>query len=120
MSRIRYSFSQPREKRKHYINAIDVETLLSRLPENSWARLRHVHFNDRSRGCRCLGYVNMGHREIAICALPPRVSLTRFLVHRTSTRLRTKSDAATVRSDDRSAMAGIGCSTVYVVRRLPS
>ena len=86
MSRVHYSFSQPREKRKHYINAIDVETLLSRLPETIWTRLRHVHFNDRSRGCRWLGYVNMGHREIAICALPPRVSLTRFLVHRTSTR----------------------------------
>ena len=27
-----------------------------------------------------LGYVNRGRREIAICALPPRVSLTRFLV----------------------------------------
>lgn len=27
-----------------------------------------------------LGYVNMGHREIALCALPPKMSLTRSLV----------------------------------------
>lgn len=27
-----------------------------------------------------LGYVNPGRREIALCALPPRISLSRFLV----------------------------------------
>ena len=27
-----------------------------------------------------LGYVDQGHREIALCALPPRMSLTGFLV----------------------------------------
>lgn len=54
--------------------------VLSRLPPDAYERLRAVHFNDRSRGARTLGYVNMGHREIAICALPPRISLSRFLV----------------------------------------
>jgi hypothetical protein len=44
-----------------------------------WRRLRGVHFNDRSRGARVLGYVNYGHREIALCALPPRVSFVRAL-----------------------------------------
>jgi hypothetical protein len=44
-----------------------------------WSKLRAVHLNDRSRGARILGYVTRGHREIAICALPPRISLTRFL-----------------------------------------
>ncbi len=53
--------------------------MLGRLPEEAYDRLLHVHFNDHSRGARLLGYVNMGHREIALCALPPRMSLTRFL-----------------------------------------
>ena len=85
MRQIRYSYTRPGEKRRHYINVDDVETLLSRLPEALWSRLRAVHFNDRSGGCRLLGYVNMGHREIAICALPPRVSMTKFLAHPGST-----------------------------------
>ena len=50
-----------------------------RLPDTVWSRLRAVHFNDRSWGRRRLGYVNAGRCEIAICALPPRVSLTKFL-----------------------------------------
>lgn len=33
-------------------------------------------FQRPSRGNRTLGYVNRGRREIALCALPPRVSLT--------------------------------------------
>ncbi len=80
--RIHYSYSRPGEKRRHYLNEDDVEVLLSRLPEELWARLRAVHFNDRGWGCRKLGYVTMGFREIAICALPPRVSLSRYLIHR--------------------------------------
>jgi len=85
MHRIKFNTLKPGEKRQHYLAQEDVETLLSRLPEELWSRLRAVHFNDRSRGSRWLGYVNMGHREIAICALPPRVSLTRFLCHPRST-----------------------------------
>lgn len=53
---------------------------MTRLPEETWQRLGSIHFNDRSRGARVLRYVNRGHREIALCALPPRISLTRFLV----------------------------------------
>jgi hypothetical protein len=44
------------------------------------SHLRAVHFNDRGRGARTLGYVNRARREIALGALPPRISLTRFLV----------------------------------------
>jgi hypothetical protein len=84
MREIKFSFSRTGEKRKHYLTEEDVKVLLSRLPDETWERLRAVHFNDRGRGCRMLGYVNMGHREIAICALPPRVSLTRFLVYPSS------------------------------------
>jgi hypothetical protein len=32
-----------------------------------------------------LGYVNQGHREIALCALPPRIGLTAALVKGQST-----------------------------------
>jgi hypothetical protein len=83
MPKVKYNTLRPGEKRKHYIDGRDVDVVLSRLPTELWSRLRAVHFNDRGRGCRCLGYVNRGHREIALCALPPRVSLTRFLVRGT-------------------------------------
>jgi hypothetical protein len=79
MSRITYSYQRPGELRKHYLGEHDVEVLLGRLPPGLWGRLRAVHFNDRGIGVRRLGYVNRGRREIAICALPPRVSLARFL-----------------------------------------
>ena len=79
MAKIKYSETRPRSDRRHYVNREDVEVILDRLPPELWSRLRAVHFNDRSRGVRCLGYVNRGRREIALCALPPRVSLTRFL-----------------------------------------
>lgn len=59
-----------------------MRVLLSRLPHELWAMTREVHFNDRARGRRRLGYVNMGHREIAICALPARVGLSAFFACR--------------------------------------
>ena len=34
-----------------------------------------MHFNDRAFGNRWLGYVNRSRCDIALCALPPRVSL---------------------------------------------
>lgn len=83
MPRIKYNTIRPREKRKHYIDGRDVDVVLARIPPEVWSRLRAVHFNDQGRGCRWLGYVDCGRREIAISALPPRVSLTRFLVHGT-------------------------------------
>ena len=55
--------------------------VLSRLPEEVYSRRRMVHFNDRSWGVRTIGYTTKrGKKEVALCALPPRVSLTRFLV----------------------------------------
>jgi len=78
--RIKYSYTRPRELRRHYLNEHDVQVLLGRLPSEVWSRLQAVHFNDRSRGVRCAGYTTRGRREIAICALPPNVSLTRYLV----------------------------------------
>jgi hypothetical protein len=72
--RIKFSCSMTHAGRVHYITPDDVRILLSRLPAKLWERLRGVHFNDRSRGKRVLGYVNMGHREIAICAIPASVS----------------------------------------------
>lgn len=80
MPGIRFSSSPAGCDRRHWLTEDDIRVVLSRLPADAYTRLRAVHFNDRSRGARTLGYVNMGHREIAICALPPRMSLTRFLV----------------------------------------
>jgi len=80
MRRIKFSSSGTDGKRKHYLRDIDVEIILSRLPKELWSGLRAVHFNDRSFGARTLGYVTAGRKEIAICALPIGVSLTRFLL----------------------------------------
>jgi hypothetical protein len=80
MPRIRFSTSPAGGDRRHWLTEDDIDVLLSRLPAETYERLRAVHFNDQSRGARTLGYVNRGRREIAICALPPRISLSRFLV----------------------------------------
>ena len=79
MSKIRFTYSDVGCDRRHYLSEPDVLIVLSRLPEEAWHRLRAVHFNDKSWGTRQLGYANPNGREISICALPSRVSLTRFL-----------------------------------------
>ena len=77
---IRFTSSPAGCDRRHWLTEEDVRVVLSRLPAETYHRLRAVHFNDQSRGARTLGYVSRGRREIAMCALPPRLSLTRFLV----------------------------------------
>ena len=77
---IQFSVCAPRGNRVHQVTEEDVRVVLSRLPAEVWGRLRAVHFNDQSWGARWLGYVDRGRREIALCALPPRISLSRFLV----------------------------------------
>jgi hypothetical protein len=76
LSRIKFSLSIPGGDRIHYVNADDVQVVLSRLPFELWHRLRAVHFNDPSGGRRLYGYVNCKLREISLCALPPRMGLT--------------------------------------------
>lgn len=76
---VRFSISPPGGDRVHYISENDVRVVLRRLPAELWRRLRTVHFNDSARGPSILGYVNRGRREIALCALPPRIGLTRAL-----------------------------------------
>jgi len=76
---IKFSMLPPGADRVHYVTEEDIRIVLSRLPVNLWHSLRTVHFNDRSRGARVLGYVNRGRRDIALCALPPRMSLIRAL-----------------------------------------
>ncbi len=80
LSRIKFSLSPPGADRIHHVSEEDVRVVLSRLPLELRDRLRAVHFNDRSRGARVFGYVTRGHREIALCAMPPRMSLTAALV----------------------------------------
>ncbi len=78
LKRITFSVSPTRAGRIHYLTAEDVRVLLGRLPENLWERLRAVHFNDQGIRRRLAGYVNRGHREITICALPAAVSFTPY------------------------------------------
>src|SRR5688572_27044828 len=81
MSKIKFTYSYIYCDRKRYISEEDVKTVLCRLPKELYQQLRVVHFNDRSWGARTLGYTTKrGRKEISICALPPRISLTRFLV----------------------------------------
>ena len=80
MRDVRFSVLVPGADRVHHITPQDVSVVLSRLPVELYGRLRSVHFNDRSFGVRGLGYVRAGRRELGLCALPPRISLTRFLV----------------------------------------
>lgn len=80
LENIKFTSAKTYCDRAHVLTKEDVLVVLSRMPEETWQRLREVHFRDDSRGVRTLGYVHYGHREISLCALPPRVSLTRFLV----------------------------------------
>ena len=75
MRDIAFSYHQPPGARRHFVTEEDVRVVLERLPGSVSKRLKAVHFNDRGRGKRCLGYVRRGRDEIALCALPPRVSL---------------------------------------------
>jgi hypothetical protein len=77
---VRFTVSPACGDRVHHVTADEVRVVLSRLAPEVRDRLRSVHFNDRGRGARVLGYVNRGRREITVCACPPRMSLTRFLV----------------------------------------
>ncbi|MBO0858981.1 MAG: hypothetical protein J2P21_11010 [Chloracidobacterium sp.] len=79
MRMIKFTTTIPGGDRRHYLTKEDVTMVLSRLPEETWWRLRAIHFNDQARGNRLLGYVNNGRREIALCALPPRLSLSTAL-----------------------------------------
>ena len=76
---VKFSTLPPGADRVHYVSEEDIRIVLGRLPVDLWRCLRTVHFNDRSHGARVLGYVNQGRRDIALCALPPRVSLTQAL-----------------------------------------
>ena len=76
--RIRFSMSDAGSDRVHYVTEEDIRAVLSRLPGELWHRLRAVHFNDRSRGARVLGYVNEGHRENRFVCAPPTHQLDPF------------------------------------------
>lgn len=79
--KLSFNVIMPGCDRIHYVYEGDVLSVLMRLPDETWKRLRGVYFNDQSRGGRRLGYTETrGRREISLCALPPRMSLTRFLI----------------------------------------
>jgi hypothetical protein len=79
LAQVKFTIHPPGADRVHYVGEHDIRVLLGRLPRLLWSTLRVVHFNDQSRGNRTLGYVTARRKEIALCALPPRISLTRAL-----------------------------------------
>jgi hypothetical protein len=86
MKRVRFSVVPPKGDRIHHVNQADVEVVLNRLPPQLLRRLRGVHFNDEAFGNRTLGYVTSSRYDIALCALPPGVRLSRACRrHRIST-----------------------------------
>lgn len=76
---IRITIRPAKADRVYHISEEDVRVVLSRVPAETLRRVKAIYFNDESRGARRLGYTNRGRREIALCALPPRMSMTRFL-----------------------------------------
>jgi len=80
MKKIIFTSVKPGADRIYHINEDDIKIVLSRLPDEEYSRLRRVHFNDRGRGVHVLGYVTSARKEISMCAVAPRMSLTRFLV----------------------------------------
>ena len=80
LRKVTFNVVDPGCDRIHHLMEQDVLLVLMRLPDETWERLKGVYFNDQSRGGRRLGYTSTrGRREISLCALPPRMSLTRFL-----------------------------------------
>jgi len=86
-TKIKFTWKKPGADRIHYVNEEDVLTVLSRLPSHLCEGLREIHFNDRSRGGRVLGYTGYQTRrsfEISLCALPPRYSISALLLRKKS------------------------------------
>ena len=55
-------------QRRHYIDEDDVKVVLSRLPDELFARLKRVLFKDDAEGRRTYGYTTTrGRREISLC-----------------------------------------------------
>lgn len=79
MPSIAFVVHPPRDNRIHHLSPDDFRVLLGRLPAEAYARLERVHLLDMGRRVRELGCVQPGHREIAIAALPPCVSLNGFM-----------------------------------------
>src|SRR2546423_8662791 len=78
-SRIRFSIATPLGDRVHYLAPEDIEVVLSRLPAALYERLRVIRFNDRSWGAKFITNHQPLTGEITFCALPERISLSRFL-----------------------------------------
>jgi hypothetical protein len=87
LEKIKHSYAKIKSDRVYHIDFNDILVLLERLPENAYKRLKAVHFNDQSQGAKRLGYLNYSRKEITMCALPPRISLTRFLKEGESPRI---------------------------------
>ena len=77
---IKFTVKPVTSNRTHFVTPEDVQVVLARLPREVIQRLTAVHLNDESGGNRRLGYTTRRRREIALCALPKRLSFTHYLV----------------------------------------
>ena len=86
MAHLKFTYEKPYCDRIHYVNKEDVLVVLSRLPKEIWSMVRAVHFKDQNRPGekgKAVGYTHHGgSREITLLALPPRVSLTVYLLNK--------------------------------------
>jgi hypothetical protein len=80
VARVQFVVLPAREGRVHHIGPEDVEVVLARLGPERTARLRSVTFLDAGKRVRELGFVQPGHRDISLCALPAAISLNGFLL----------------------------------------
>ena len=79
VTQIDFRIRPPRDNRIHHLTPADLRLVLARLPPEVYARLEAVHFVDLGPRVRELGCVQPGHREIALCALPPAINLNGFM-----------------------------------------
>lgn len=79
MRDVTFSFHPVGGDRRFFVDEADVRAVIERLPKRFRRALARVRFDDVGWETYKAGYSKSGSREIALCALPPRVSLTRFL-----------------------------------------
>lgn len=80
LARVSFVVRPVREGRVHHVGPGDVGVVLARLAPELTERLRSITFADAGKRLRELGYVQPGHRDITLWALPPSVSLNGFLL----------------------------------------
>jgi tetratricopeptide (TPR) repeat protein len=78
LSRIRFVVHPIHSNRNYHVTPDNVKIVLGQLPPETWSRLREVHFRDDfAQGL--LGYANLRSGQLALTALPHRMSFGNYL-----------------------------------------